>query len=65
MVQNTVTWFTNLLANRESKKANYGRFWAVLGHCERIANFKSELTDELCYNGTNIKEQQETMCVSS
>ena len=30
-IQFTVTWFTNLLVNRESKKAKYGRFWAIFG----------------------------------
>ena len=32
-----------------NKKANYDRFWTILGSFEQIANSKSELNRELCY----------------
>ena len=40
---------SNLLTNRKSKKANYGRFWAILGQFERIMNSKSKLASDSCY----------------
>ena len=52
LIWTTITWFTNLPANHESKYRNYGRFWAI-GHFERIANSKNELTGELCYTNMN------------
>ena len=49
IVLSSITWFTNLLANRESIKVlatNYDQFWAIF---EQITNSKSELTSKLCY----------------
>ena len=39
-----VTWFVNLHANCESKKANYGRFWTILGQTWANHEFKRRIS---------------------
>ena len=41
--------FANILANRESKKANYDRFWVILGQIWANCKFKKWLASESCY----------------